>query len=66
MTMSLTDLQEKINITINKAKASGITKAQITSTLTTIATAQGTDTTTHDRTIETPPDALKPHLPGRW
>ena len=62
MTMSLTDLQEQINIIINQAKSGGLTKAQITSTLTAISTAQGTDTTTHSREIEAPPAALLPDL----
>lgn len=65
MTFSLTDVQERINIVINSAKAGGVTKAQITTILTTIATAQGTDTTTLSREIQEPPNALKPHLPGR-
>lgn len=57
-----TNLQEAINTEINKAKGGGLTKAQITTVLTTISTAQGTDATTHDRTIEVPPAALLPDL----
>jgi hypothetical protein len=62
MPFTPTNLQEDINITINKAKGGGLTKAQITTVLTTISTAQGTDTTVHDRTIEAPPAALLPDL----
>lgn len=62
MSMTVTDLQEAINRAINMAKGGGLTKAQITSVLTTISTAQGTDATTHDRTIEAPPAALLPDL----
>ena len=58
MSMTVTNLQEMINLAINMAKGGGLTTAQITTVLTTISTAQGTDTTTHDRTIETPPAAL--------
>jgi len=65
MAMTNVDLQEAINRAINAAKSGGLTKAQITSVLSTIATAQGTDTTTHSREIEAPPAALMPHLPGR-
>jgi hypothetical protein len=62
MAMTVTDLQEAFNRAINMAKGAGLTKAQITSVLTTVSTAQGTDTTTHDRTIEAPPAALLPDL----
>ena len=62
MSMSVNDLQEAINRAINMAKSGGLTKAQITTVLTTISTAQGTDTTTHSREIEAPPAALLPDL----
>ena len=62
MSMTVTDLQEAINRAINMAKGGGLTTAQITSVLSTISTAQSGDTTTHDRTIETPPAALLPDL----
>jgi hypothetical protein len=65
MPFTPTNLQEDINIVINKAKGGGLTKAQITTVLTTISTAQGTDVTVHDTTIETPPAALMPQLPTR-
>jgi hypothetical protein len=62
MPFTPTNLQEDINVVINKAKGGGLTKAQITTVLTTISTAQGTDTSVHDRTIETPPAAMLPDL----
>ena len=62
MSWTVTNLQEEINIVINQAKAGGLTKAQITSILTTLSTAQGTDTTTHSREMEAPPAALLPDM----
>jgi hypothetical protein len=62
MSMTVTNFQEMINLAVNKAKGGGLTKAQITTVLGNVSTAQGTDTTTHDRTIENPPAALLPDM----
>lgn len=62
MAVTTVNFQEMVNLAVNKAKAGGLSKANITSVLTTISTAQGTDTTTKDRTLEQPPAALLPDL----
>ena len=61
--MTTNDLQEKLNLVINKAKGSNFTAAQISTVLSTLVTALGSDTTLHSREIETPPAALATTLP---
>lgn len=62
MAVTTTNFQEMINLAVNKAKAGGLTKAQITAVLTAVSTPQGTDTTTHSRELEQPPAAMLPDL----
>ena len=52
------DFQREIDLAVNFAKGRGITPATMVTDLTAIQTALGTDTTTHDATLETPPAAL--------
>lgn len=62
MSMTTTNLQEMLNLAINKAKANAIPVATISATLSTLVTALGADTTTHSREVEQPPAALLPDL----
>lgn len=59
--MTTKDLQEKLNIVINKAKAD-LPVATIAATVTTISTALGGDTTTGTIQLYQPPAALNPNL----
>ena len=69
--MTTKDLQEKLNLVINRAKPD-LTVAQITTVMNTLVTALGTDTTTttnaapyansYGGLIQAPPAALYPNL----
>jgi len=48
---------------VNWAKAGGVTPANIATEFTNFATTLGTDTTTHDGTIQAPPASLRPQHP---
>jgi len=63
--MTLTDLTQEINLTINKALGGGLTAAQIETALTDQATALGAvaPVPTHDRTIQDPGPELNPSQP---
>jgi hypothetical protein len=52
------DFFREVDLAINEAKARNASPATIAGWLTTIQTALGTDTRTHDRTIQAPPAAL--------
>jgi hypothetical protein len=51
------DFQRELDLIINEARSRG-TLSSVSGWLTTIETALGSDTTTHDRTIQRPPTAL--------
>ena len=63
MSVSIVDLDDKLRHVINWAKGGNLTPAQIETEFTNFATLLGTDTTTHDLTMQNPPAGLTPVSP---